>query len=510
MSSTTRRLPGRPREAGQILVLFAGGLVTLLIVAALAFDVGMMLVERRDQQNAADAAALAGARYVMTDAGDPCAATEDCPKAEAAARRIARENGFDDADPDEVVNVFIKPHHGRYVGFAGFIEVQIEATRPSIFGGIIGKAAWPVGAFAVATNKQDLSFPFSMIALDPTACKAIAVEGTGAVNAVGTIQSNSSGIDCGGTDPAGWISFSRTGGSTINVGEDVYCRAFGAIQDQGSGDIDCTIDPNKFMLPDPLLGLAEPGMPELAPAMQFVGPGTAPATLPKNCPGSTTAPPSTTSPAICKLAQTGAYAGLSWILHPGLYPGGLEITADTTAYLMPGLYWIGGGGIRVATGGSIMTIDEVTDAKPSAADVAWEPTRDHLTPPAGLGGVLIYNSDVPPAGGPIVFDGSAATMKLMPLDVPESDPRSIYNNIVIFQDRSLAASVTLNGSASESVVGGLIYAPAAQIKLLGNGGTLTVGQIIVGTYDIKGGGGTINITDDDLFEAIIRAAGLVD
>ena len=46
-------------------MLFAGGLVALLLMAALAFDVGMMLVERRDQQNAADAAALAGARYVL-------------------------------------------------------------------------------------------------------------------------------------------------------------------------------------------------------------------------------------------------------------------------------------------------------------------------------------------------------------------------------------------------------------------------------------------------------------
>jgi uncharacterized membrane protein len=38
-----------------------------LVIAALAFDVGMMLVERRDEQDAADAAALAGARYVLTD-----------------------------------------------------------------------------------------------------------------------------------------------------------------------------------------------------------------------------------------------------------------------------------------------------------------------------------------------------------------------------------------------------------------------------------------------------------
>src|ERR671912_1529724 len=60
LSSTTER----PNERGQILVLFAGAAVALLIVAAIAFDVGSMYLERRDQQNAADAAALAGARYV--------------------------------------------------------------------------------------------------------------------------------------------------------------------------------------------------------------------------------------------------------------------------------------------------------------------------------------------------------------------------------------------------------------------------------------------------------------
>jgi hypothetical protein len=37
-----------------------------------------------------------------------------------------------------------------------------------------------------------------------------------------------------------------------------------------------------------------------------------------------------------------------------------------------------------------------------------------------------------------------------------------------------------------------------------------VGQIIAGTFDINGNAGTIYVTDDDLFEAVIKAAGLVD
>ena len=127
----------------------------------------MMLVERRDEQNAADAAALAGARYVLTDQA----------AAETAARDIAQMNGFVDSDPNEVVNVYIPPIHGRYVNLPGFIEVQIQSTRPSIFGGVVGRANWPIGAFAVATNSQNLTFPFGMLALNPTMCKAIQVSG---------------------------------------------------------------------------------------------------------------------------------------------------------------------------------------------------------------------------------------------------------------------------------------------------------------------------------------------
>lgn len=51
------------REPGQVIVLVALGLVALLGFTALAVDMGMAYADRRQAQNAADAAALAGARY---------------------------------------------------------------------------------------------------------------------------------------------------------------------------------------------------------------------------------------------------------------------------------------------------------------------------------------------------------------------------------------------------------------------------------------------------------------
>lgn len=479
---------------GQVLPLFALSLTVLLLVGALAFDVGMALLEQRDEQNAADAAALAGARYVLTSSAD----------AEDAARRIALENGFDDADADEVVNVYIPPIHGNpvYRG-PGFIEVEIKANRPSIFAGVVGKSSWDVGVYAIATNRQDLTFPFSMLALDPTACGALKVAGTGVIDAYASIQSNSNGSDCGG-DPVG---FQRVGGSTINVyADDATCRSVGLIQDQGSGSMTCVEAPNSFALPDPLRNLPGPPRPLLpTPSMEaaYSLAGNPPTTLspPKDCPGGSPAP-SLTNPALCKLAPTGAYSGTAWTLYPGLYPGGLEITASTTAYLMPGVYWIGGGGLRVATGGSVRTI--AATATPDVATPAWG------------GGVLIYNSQlldeygtVVEAGGPIVLDGSAATMELKALHAT-APPASDYNNIVIFQDRALTTSVTLNGSASTTTVEGLIYVPNGQVKLNGNGGTLILDQVIANTYDINGNGGHIEILRNTGFDAVIVAAGLVE
>jgi len=463
-------------------VLFAGGLVALLVIAALAFDVGMMLVERRDEQNAADAAALAGARFVLTSHAD----------AEAAARQLALDNGFDDADPDEVVNIYIPAIHGRYAGLPGFIEVQIEATRPSIFGGIIGKAAWPVGAFAVATNQQNLTFSFSMLALAPTECPAIQVSGGGIVEAFANIQSNSSGADCTG-DP---ISFSRTGGSTITViADDATCRAVGEIQDAGaSGSMTCTKAPNSFALPDPLRKLTAPDKPsEVAPSPEYVGAAPEP-DIPKNCPGGAQAP-TELIPKLCKLAPTGGYADTKWILYPGLYPGGIEVNNGTTAYLMPGIYWIGGGGFRTTTGGSVMSIAAEADA----ASATWG------------GGVMIYNSKLPTAAaGDISLGGSSATLKLKALDEAITPLAADYNGIVIFQDRTVTQTVKLNAAASTATVEGVIYVPAGEMMLNGNGGTLIVDQIIAYKYLIDGGGGTIKLMANTGLDAVIIAAGLVD
>jgi Putative Flp pilus-assembly TadE/G-like len=64
------------RESGQILVLFAGGLIALLLLAALAIDVAGVWAEARNERSIADAAALAGAQDTYRPASNTVDNTE--------------------------------------------------------------------------------------------------------------------------------------------------------------------------------------------------------------------------------------------------------------------------------------------------------------------------------------------------------------------------------------------------------------------------------------------------
>lgn len=506
MSSTTDRSP----ERGQILVLFAGGLVLLFLIAALAFDVGMTLLERRDQQNAADAAALAGARYVneSSNYSGTCAGG-GANAAVVAACAIALVNDFDNAAADQNVFVNIPAQDGPYRGFPGFVEVRIESTKSSIFAGVIGRTIWPVGARAVAANQQGVTYSFGMLALSPDECKAIHISGSGVVNAASNIQSNSTGAGCGDGSN---ISLSRTGGGVLNVtAPDAVCRSVGEIQDQGSGTMTCTPAEYSFALPDPLRDLPAPAKPtELAPGMKEVEAGSVvvpPATdIPDYCPGATgSKAPSESTPRLCKIGERRT-GGRQWILSPGLYPGGLELTNDVTAFLLPGIYWIGGGGFKTAGDADVISVNSETDRAKAVCTLGATP------PCVGGGGILLYNSKLPNApAGPISLGGNGATLSLQPYDYPFG---TTTIDLVIFQDRTVSLAgddVTLNGSSAQAAeVRGIVYLPLGDVKVNGSESVFSVDQIIANTFKIDGSGGTVNVLRETGVDADISAVGLVD
>ena len=490
MSSTTDRGRGAVPRAihhdrdGQVLVIFALSLGVLILFAALAFDTGMLLVQRRDQQNAADAAALAGSYFLPGNAG----------QARSAARDIATSNGFTQGG-DVTVTVNVPPTSGAHAGSSGAVEVLIDDNRPSIFGGIIGVAGWDISARAVAINQDGVGGEFAMLSLEPTACDALLVSGNGAVVANGNIQVNSS---C----PTGALRRQGGGDITVTV-PDAACNVVGDIQDGGgSGLLDCAANEGAPEIPDPLSGLDAPVKPAYpADVVRLTGTRD----IPAGCPGAVAPALESTEAAPLTCQFTSAYAGTTWRLFPGYYPGGIHLQAGTF-YFEPGIYWIGGGGVQINGNGTV------------SVSVASGGTTLNF-------GILFYNTENPAfhaecAAGtatapavmciqPIFLNGAQASVDIYPLH-----DGSIHEGLVVFQDRRFDITgddLVLNGSSSDLQVRGTIYIPGGNVRVNGSGGTTTTDQIIARTFVANGApGSSIRVLFDENFVFKQTLAGLIE
>ncbi len=124
-------------QRGQILVMVAVVFVVLLGASAMALDVGQILWSREVQQNAADAAALAGVRDLP---GSPALAQE-------VAVQYARDNGFDPAaDPRITVTTRVFTQFNT----DDSLEVTITRTVPPGLRAAVGAGDIDVPAQAVA------------------------------------------------------------------------------------------------------------------------------------------------------------------------------------------------------------------------------------------------------------------------------------------------------------------------------------------------------------------------
>jgi Flp pilus assembly protein TadG len=121
------------RESGQALILAAAAMVVILGMAAMAIDVGMFLQEKRDLQNAADAAALAGAQDLPTSPAN----------AVTNATTWAGENGI---GAGELEGVTVST---TYVA-NDTITVQVKRDVPWLFARVLGRGSDTVRADATA------------------------------------------------------------------------------------------------------------------------------------------------------------------------------------------------------------------------------------------------------------------------------------------------------------------------------------------------------------------------
>jgi Flp pilus assembly protein TadG len=217
-----RRSPER-REDGQILAIFAGALVLLILVSGLVIDGGNVFLTRRDTQNSADLASMAGAKrladyYVKNQAftGTNNVYTtiatrmvqNDCSAAVGSicswtARYVGPRTGSSFQDLGPVAATDTAPPGAVSGQQALGVKVDVTKTPQTYLLGIMGKTTWTVQTTATAITGQPPGAPASQLL--PIAMVAPTTMAEGSIYAL-TSGSN-------GPGNFGWVSWDGSNSS---------------------------------------------------------------------------------------------------------------------------------------------------------------------------------------------------------------------------------------------------------------------------------------------------------
>lgn len=139
-------------QNGAISLIFAVSATALLGFAALATEAGNWYLVRRNAQNAADAAAMAGVLALQQASPSDRAA-----KITAAATELAQKNGFT-ADAATSIAVHHPPTSGPQAGKMASVEVAIRQTQPLLLASLFLDTAPSITTRAVASLQDKSRF----------------------------------------------------------------------------------------------------------------------------------------------------------------------------------------------------------------------------------------------------------------------------------------------------------------------------------------------------------------
>jgi len=467
----TRRKAGAIRNHGHrsgiALAWTSIVLVVMVGMVGLSIDWGKLVWNVHQLQNAADAAALAGADVVKTPGADPVGRAYTLALANIADGLVVTLSKAAQPDPftgdqntwDILLGRWIKQMREFVPTLNAPNAVRVMARRegldaaaprlPMLFGPIFGVQTANAAREAIGWS-HGLSGA-GLIILDPAARPGLKVLGTGKVNVEnGGIQVNSQG----------------TG---VKTSASVYVSGTGNMQ-CGQLTLDGEIDPapSDFTEWEKIWDYGERlpfGIVEDAGQMLDPLAGVPVPTIPKDGSGNYIYP-------------TAATIDNKWVadhpgpLEPGYYPGGINISS-ATLNLKPGTYLLGGGnppgnqsfGLCL-TGGAVI-----------GHGVTLYITKDYVDANGKYGKVYI--------GGNVVVDitppGDETTPKVI-----DGAP-----GISIWQDRNNLQPTTLAGGGG-MMISGTLYFPKNEVDLAGTPGKAG-NQILAGSMQING---TANVSVD--------------
>jgi Flp pilus assembly protein TadG len=251
-----RRFFGRgDGEEGQAVVLMAIVMLALLFIVGLAIDAGQLYSAKRSEQEAADAAAFAGAVVLYQQGSGVEAIT--------AARTDALTNGYSsgsclmstpgvcyDAASRTTVAVYWPPISGQHIGNAQHIEVEI--TRQVQTALVPAHAAFnPVRARGVA-GSEPLNNGYAIMALDRgNTCPAFTASSNGDLHLTG------GGILVNSTCQTGGAANDQNNASRFTV-ESPYTLDVTGNASGSWASIGIPVNPGHNQVPDPFAGFPKP------------------------------------------------------------------------------------------------------------------------------------------------------------------------------------------------------------------------------------------------------------
>lgn len=425
------------KEAGQALVLTAVALVMLMGFAGLAIDMGVLRHEKRLQQTAADAAALAGATNLNFGSG-----------VTTGGQAAAAANGFSDTgttcstgcpNPGDVgfvtVTINNPPASGPHAGDAKYVEALVTDVHPTYFMKVLGTNKEAVTARAVATDTSGGASSGCLYTLgEPTQT----IEGVN-INGAATLNATTCGIVDNGNF--------NTQGNKLVVNAGTFGESGNTNASGPGGTVTCSVTPDSCPTPsmpaasDPLAGTPSP------------------CTQGYSCTGGS----ALSVPSSGGTINPGTYSSISInggtvTFNPGIYiitgtPGGAGCPND--CLVIPGNATISGSGVM------FYFMNDAT------IDMTGTPTINLSPPTSGTyAGILMFQdpndtSTVAPNGPRL--GGNSGSSFTGALYFPTAQVTFFGNNTSVNVGMLVAQSISLSGSPTLNLTANVGLGPGVGI-----------------------------------------------
>lgn len=480
----------RKGQAGQVLVLFAGGMVALLALCALAIDLSQVFSLQGMERSVADAAALAGAQDLQTPGSHGVNATDATnARTHALSNLVSKLGGSGTAttaalgsncNPSTNIvecavkgtpfQVSIKTPSPSVIHVSASRAVQVtvrQADVPLNFAHLFGQHDWNVAEISVAG--LDTSSQYAVITLrPPTAADRTGNEGDITINGTGSAVVALNG-DIGMN--TGAVLNGNT--ATVSVSDGYLVRYYGATTDTS------TPPGPTFYQQAPRL-TQDPKYP--VPVQGSTGPG-----------GLDTGTCTGGGGAIAKAAANGYDTTTQTTVNcykPGVYSTDPVIGAHELAILEPGVYFFNGG---LTVKGSL--IGGYEPASPGVALVIPQSqnfTVNATAPVIALDRGSAYDLR---SGGQeataAMFNGVAVETNTTPAVLMSVIvPGTPSCTVTIPAPSCGAQTINWTGAGGHTIVsvGGVVYAPSDNSNVAGNSDPKGYfGQMVAWTITYSGG-----------------------